>query len=132
MYSGLSGGGESQTFSAFRLKDVTTKHLDDYKNVASTMATELYDKWKQGYAIGIGSMAIVKGGNHEFSVERFNLDAKGNVTSILVRNPWGYDGLSSFVTLSAADGGTDANDGFFTLTIDQLVKARGWVYWGQA
>jgi hypothetical protein len=131
-YASLSMGTPTEAFSAFRLKNVTTKYLDDYKGSAASMATELYSKWSQGYAVAIGSMAMVGGGNHEFTVERFILNAAGTVTNIVVRNPWGYDGLASFVTLSGGDVGTTENDGVFTLTVDQLVNARGWVYWGQA
>src|SRR6185295_17502170 len=115
---------------AFRMKNVSSQALSTYSSAAS-MASDLYSKWNQGYSLAIGSIAVLSGGLHAFSVERFVLDAAGNVTDVVLRNPWGRDSLLNFSAFSSASGGLNSGDGVFTVTIAQLFNSSGSVRWGQ-
>jgi hypothetical protein len=52
---------------------------------------------------------------HGYVVDRVNVDSSGNVTSVRLWNPWGYDG--------AGNDGRD--DGYVTLTASQAMQAFG-------
>jgi hypothetical protein len=128
------GGRSTEVFEALRMKNVAGYGLKDTYATAAAMATDLYSKWTQGYAIVIGSIAFngPEGGNHAFTIERFIRNAAGIVTDIVLRNPWGEeDGINRFNAFAFANPGASANDGVFTVTVSQLYNSGGWVRTGQ-
>ena len=58
---------------------------------------------------------------HMYTLTRVNTNSAGVVTSITLRNPWGFDGAGN-------DGNT--SDGLITVTVDQIYKLRGVVNYG--
>ena len=129
-YASVASGASTEVFTAFRMKNVSSKTISTYSSAAA-MASDMLAKWNAGYALGIGSIAFKSGGTHAFSVQGFNLDSHGTVTSIILRNPWGTDGLSNFNAFSSADGGSSTTDGLFTVTISQLFNSGGSLRMGQ-
>jgi hypothetical protein len=129
-YASIASGASTEVFTAFRMKNVSSKTLSSYSSAAA-MASDMLAKWNAGYALGIGSIAVASGGTHAFSVQSFVLDSTGTVTGIVLRNPWGTDSLSNFSAFSSAAGGSNANDGIFTVTISQLFNSGGSLRMGQ-
>jgi hypothetical protein len=129
-YASIDTGWSREAFAAFGLKNISTKQLSTYTS-AATMASDLYTKWTQGYSLAVGSIVMDTGGNHEFTITSFVRNAAGTVTDLVIRNPWGTDSLNRFSAFSSAVGGTNANDGYFTVTVSDFYNSGGWVYWGQ-
>jgi hypothetical protein len=59
---------------------------------------------------------------HQYTVISVTRNARGVVTRITLRNPWGYDGAGN-------DGNT--NDGLVTITPRQPYQYTGRVNWGR-
>ena len=72
-----------------------------------------------GGSIAAGAPLI---NGHMYTVYAVNRDWRGVVTSIVLRNPWGVDGIGN-------DG--NPNDGFVTVTAGQLFGSTGRVNWGR-
>ena len=58
--------------------------------------------------------------NHEYMVVGVNKSANGTVTSVVLRNPWGYDGKGN---------DADTSDGLVTISAALLFNCTGQVYW---
>ena len=66
-FASVASGASTEVFTAFRMKNVSSKSLSTYSS-AATMAADMLAKWNAGYALGIGSIAFVSGGKLYFSV----------------------------------------------------------------
>jgi hypothetical protein len=131
-YASLVSGWSREAFNAFGLRNVSGVGLSSYTSAAA-MASDLYTKWTQGFSLAVGSIVYngEGGGNHEFTITGFVRNAAGTVTDIVIRNPWGRDALSDFDAFASGNGGTNANDGVFTVTVSQFYNSGGFVYMGQ-
>jgi hypothetical protein len=87
---------------------------------AATVANDVYNHWNAYQSCTICTGTVPPGsplvGGHCYTVTAVNRDAWGNVTSIVVRNPWGGDNT----------GGNP----YVTLTPAQLAACQIWVTWG--
>jgi Ca2+-binding RTX toxin-like protein len=123
-YASIDGGWCGEVYNAFRLTNVGQTELSSYASAAD-MASDLYSKWTQGFALTVGPIAVDTGGYHAFTITSFVRDAVGTVTGIVLRNPWAYDGLNRFPAFASADGGTNEFDGYFTVSIDDFYNSGG-------
>lgn len=64
--------------------------------------------------------------NHAYTVWSLNLNAQGQLASVVLRNPWGTDKGSS--TVSYNDG--NPNDALVTVTLAELFRSKGRLNWG--
>ena len=113
-YNNIDGGWMSTAYDSMGLSntDLNAQNATDLVNqlAAATAANK-------AVTLGIGNVpagAPLIGG-HAYTVDHATKDAKGNVTSVTLRNPWGIDGA----------GNDGANDGYVTVTPAQLYA--GWI-----
>jgi hypothetical protein len=128
-YANLNGGWSVEVNRAFQSASAGAKDLTSYTS-ATAMANDIYNRWNSYQAVTIGfvdnSSALTISGtplidDHQYMVFSVSRDAYGRVTSITLRNPWGYDGAGS---------DSDPSDGFITVTPAQLFGLRGQLNWG--
>ena len=83
-----------------------------------------------GLAVTVGFNSVATGcpcvGNHAYTLMGVNRDAAGQVVSVTLRNPWGWDGIEH------DDPRSDGNkfDARVTVTLDQLLFSESWISWG--
>ena len=63
--------------------------------------------------------------NHAYTLWALNLNAQGQIASLVLRNPWGTDKSNFRVTYS--DG--NPNDGLVTVTLAELFSSKGRLNW---
>jgi Ca2+-binding RTX toxin-like protein len=63
--------------------------------------------------------------NHAYTVWAINTNAQGQLTSVVLRNPWGTDKGNFGVTYTDAN----ANDGLVTITLAELFRSKGRLNW---
>jgi hypothetical protein len=123
-YASLSGGWMSEAMRALNVPVNGDRWLGSYAS-ATALANEVFAVWSTSNAVTVGLLTVPAGcpcvQSHAYTVAAVNRDAAGNVTSIVLRNPWGWDGA-----------GNDLNpaDGLVTLTVDQLFACTGRLTWG--
>ena len=61
--------------------------------------------------------------NHMYTLVAVQSDTNGDLTQIVVRNPWGFDGQS---------GSGDPDDGLITVSINELSRMKGRFNWARA
>ncbi|MBM4002889.1 MAG: hypothetical protein FJ295_06305 [Planctomycetes bacterium] len=127
-YASIEGGWGVEANRAFGATALGNRDMQSYGN-ATALANEILARWAARQAVTIGFLGpkqytvntapLVMG--HMYSVSSVNV-VKGQVTSIVLRNPWGIDGA-----------GKDANiyDGLVTVTPVQLMQYYGRLNWGQ-
>jgi hypothetical protein len=107
-----NGGWMTESFTALGLAD-----SDLYAGTATQLGTQLKSAVTAGKAVTLAIGNVPAGapliGDHAYTVDHVNLDARGNVASVTLRNPWGVDG--------AGNDGHD--DGYVTVSITTLAAA---------
>jgi hypothetical protein len=125
-YSSLNGGWSIEALRAFRAPSPGEQSIASYGN-ATALANSLYSRWLnyENVTVGFSGGRITTGAplvnNHMYTVWSFRRNTAGQITSIVLRNPWGTDG--------AGNDGSD--DGFVTVTPAQLFGCTGRVNWGR-
>lgn len=128
-YSSLAGGWSIEVNRAFRTPAPGDRAFWTYAS-ANALANEIYARWntKQAVTVGItGAKPSFSGSypvpmNHMYSVYSVERTAAGAVTGIVLRNPWGYDGVTT---------DADPSDGLVRVTPQQLFNLIGRVNWGR-
>lgn len=128
-YASLNGGWSIEVNRAFGSTSAGSKSIQSYTS-ATALANDLFAKWNTYQSVTIGFTGLKKATStvpnlitgHMYTVARFNRDSAGNVTSIVLRNPWGVDGAGS---------DSNVNDGYVTVTASQLMLLVGEVNWGR-
>ena len=114
-YRSLDGGDPSDANVAFNMTGVGGAYYGAGSD-AQTVANTLYERWwrvNNSATIGTGGTppaGLV--GNHAYAVTWMDRDARGNVTRIYLRNPWG--GAGADVSITPA----------------QLAAQEVWLRWG--
>jgi hypothetical protein len=126
-YASINGGYLHEANAAFRSTSIGSKSMRSF-STATAMANDIASKLAGGQALTIGftgsapvgGARIVTG--HAYTVASVTRNSLGQVISITLRNPWGTDGGGN------NDG---ANDGFVTLTPQQIYAQAGYLGWGR-
>jgi Ca2+-binding RTX toxin-like protein len=123
-YASLDYGWTIEVNRAFRSANAGEMDIISYSS-ATDLVNVMYNLYCGYQAVTIGFFSISGSvplrANHAYTVAGFNLGASGNIVSVLLRNPWGFDGAGS-------DG---SDDGFVTLTPAQLFAQKtGMFAWG--
>lgn len=132
-YASISGGWSVEVNRAFRTAAAGDKSFTAYTSAAA-LANEIYNRWNTYGAVTVGFAGDAKKAasnttplilGHMYTVTSVTRNSSGVVTSITMRNPWGYDGGT--VTTG------DAFDGYIMVTPAQLWGFRdiGRVNWGK-
>ena len=116
---------------AFGAPSTGHRYFSSYAN-ATALANDIGQHWMNYDAVSIGFVDGRYGrylpygliNTHMYTLAWVNYDGSGNVASLVLRNPWGFDTDSSSGPL---DG---YNDGYVTVTRDQLWSLVGAVDWG--
>ena len=127
-YASLNSGWSVDVNRAFRSSTAGEKALTTYTS-ATALANDVYNRWstKQSVTIGFTQVKTGSTGNaplvmkHMYTVWSVTKNSAGQVTNIVLRNPWGIDG-------SGNDG--KPYDGLVTVTPAQLMAYTGAVNWG--
>ena len=112
-YNNINGGWMSTAYNSLGLNNggIWASSAIDLVNQLSSALTA-----GEAVTIGIGNppAGVPLIGDHAYTVDHLTRDAKGNVISVTLRNPWGVDGAGN-------DGN---NDGYVTVTPAQLYAAE--------
>jgi hypothetical protein len=112
-YSNIDGGWMSTAYNALGLNNGGI-----WASSATDLVNQLSSALAAGEAVTIGLGTPPAGapliGDHAYTVDHVTRDAKGNIVSVTLRNPWGVDG--------AGNDGID--DGYVTVTPAQLYAAQ--------
>ncbi|MBL8828390.1 MAG: hypothetical protein JNM18_15520 [Planctomycetaceae bacterium] len=123
-YASLDGGWAVEVNRAFNSASAGAKSIKSYAN-ATEMVNDMYNRWNtyQSVTVGVltGSGAPLVN-SHMYTVYSFNRNSAGQITSVVLRNPWGYDGRGS---------DSNTSDGLVTVTPAQLFGYTGQVNWGR-
>lgn len=103
-YNSIDAGYMGEAYNALGLANHSIYSAANPTALLQTLAAELAAGHSVTYATA-NDMANLIGG-HAYTVDHVMKDAKGNITAIVVRNPWGVDG--------AGEDGKD--DGYVTVT----------------
>jgi len=130
-YASTEYGWSIEVYKAFRFSSSSFKELTSYAN-AVALAADLQARFNNQESVTLGIVAVKRGMQanpslvlaHMYSVASIDLDADGNVTSIVLRNPWGFDGR-------AGNSEGDPNDGLVRITPTQLMAYTGRLNWGR-
>jgi hypothetical protein len=112
-YESISGGWMDEVYRALNLTPggSGTASTDTLKLLAKQIAS--------GKSVTYAVKTVPQGaplvGNHAYMLSNVLTDENGEVTSVVLRNPWGFDGA----------GNDGKNDGYVTLTAQQAIEA----YW---
>lgn len=123
-YSSIEGGLSVEAYKAFGVKNTSHKDFSQFRN-ATSLANYISNRWNNYEFATVGFVSsngkkkasnskLVMG--HMYSVSSVHQDSRGRVTSIVLRNPWGYDGGKT------ASG--SSSDGLITLTPSELWNLR--------
>lgn len=111
-YASLSGGWMSEIYGALGEGVVAIGSATD----GVSLLNQTQDLLLSGKAVTVGILnpnGAPLIGSHAYTVIRVVYDESGVPIGVVLRNPWGFDG--------AGDDG--ANDGYVTVSADQLFKA---------
>ncbi len=120
-YDSLSYGYQTDALRAYNLNSVGESYFAPSWNSAP-VANSIFDHWNSHQSCSIGTGSVPAGsklvGSHVYTVVSVSRNAAGQVTSIMVRNPWGENDTNGnpYVNLSGAD----------------LAACQIWVAWGNA
>ena len=113
-YAAIDGGWMDESYTA-----LGCKNTELWGNTAAALINQINSALTAGqsvtFAVGNPPSGANLIGDHAYTVDHLNKDAKGNVISVTVRNPWGVDGYTS------TDG---VNDGYVTVTVAQFFQAQ--------
>lgn len=113
-YASLEGGYMGEVYEDFGLTTDSFFSASTGESLLRTLQSEL----SAGKAVTFGTRTRVSADvpvitGHAYLVDAVFTDAKGQVTSLRLRNPWGVDGA----------GNDGKNDGYVTLSAAQALKA---------
>ena len=125
-YASIEVGWGVDVNRAFGATSAADKAINSYTN-ATALANDIFNHWNHYDAVTVtfAGGSITTGAPlinyHSYTVMYVTHNSSGVVTSITLRNPWGYDGA-----------GSDSNpyDGLVTVTPGQLFGSTGRVGWG--
>lgn len=127
-YGSIEGGWGVEANRAFGTTAAGDRDIHSYSS-ATALANEIFSRWNSFSAVTIGftgkkvasaTVPLVMG--HMYTVMNVIRNSAGTVTSIVLRNPWGYDG---------AGNDSNTNDGLVSVTPSQLMQLNGRVNWGR-
>lgn len=131
-YASIEGGWGEEANLAFGAVSAGRKSFASYGN-ATALANDLLSRWVNYQSVTLGFIpdskrSVADPGDplilgHAYTLVAVLRNSAGVVTSIVLRNPWGYDG--------AVSNDADKNDGLVTLTPAQIFKYTGAVSWGK-
>lgn len=120
-YASVANGDPADAMRAFNAASVGQRYFPAGSNAAS-VANSVFAHWNAWQCCTVCTGTVPAGsklvGNHVYTVVSVQRNASGQVTSVLLRNPWGADNT----------GGNP----FVTLTPAQLAACQLWVTWGTA
>jgi len=91
----------------------------------AALGTDLFSRWNsyQNVTIAIDDFNFAMGlpVDHAYTLWQVNRNAAGQVTTIVIRNPWGVDGGTTNGGRAVAYQDANPNDGLITLTPAQLM-----------
>lgn len=106
---------------------------------ASLLGNDLFNRWNGyqnvSFAIDDNNINLGLPVDHAYTLWQVNRDANNVVTTIVLRNPWGVDGGTTYGGRVTAYQDANPNDGLITLTAGQLfattpgVAQNGCYYW---
>lgn len=131
-YRSLDGGFSNTARVALRAFSVGEKDFSDFSS-AKQINDFISNLAKEKQAITIGFDNVLKGKSeqarklplimqHEYTFAGFQKNQKGEITGIILRNPWGVDGKPNKSNLS---------DGLITISAKDLFNFRGSISWGR-
>lgn len=112
-YAGLSGGFIEEADAAIGMKYIRKNAFAS----SGSMMRWLDDQLDAGKSVGIGTKGKTSGavvGLHAYSVVKMSTDEDGNLTGVVLRNPWGVDGVKN---------ASNMRDGYVTLSANQLYQS---------
>jgi hypothetical protein len=120
-YGSLGWGDPADALRAYNLTSVGENYFAPSTS-GTAVANDIYNHWNAYQSCSICTGTVPSGSplvaSHCYSVVSVSRDAWGNVTSILVRNPWGGDNT----------GGNP----YLSLTPAQLAACQIWVAFGNS
>jgi hypothetical protein len=123
-YALLNSGWANEVNLAWGSTTAGSKAFNTYTS-GSQLANDLFQRWSTLQAVcvdvlqGTGANLV---NNHAYTVSNFIRNPQGAIIGIVLRNPWGFDG----------GGNNDGkNDGYVTVTPQQLLQYNGRVTWGR-
>lgn len=132
-YGSLNGGWGVEALRGLNAAGVGDRYFDTYAS-GQAILDDIAAKLASGLAMTLGFDGVVAAGcpcvgGHEYTVvgvtHGWRYDSWSGwtwgVTGVQIRNPWGFDGVGS-------DG---ADDGYLTVTGDQLFASLGSIAWGR-
>ena len=117
----IDGGTVNETYYALGCATTQETHPYAFKSNAD-MLNWVVGRLADHAPVSIGTWDSFDGhgdagpvyNTHGYDVVSVKKNGAGQVVSVLLRNPWGYDGKGD---------GSDPNDGYVTLTKDQFCNA---------
>jgi hypothetical protein len=114
-----TGGWMSEAYDAFGLNASNVY----FPASASSMATQIQSELNNHDAVTVGTGTVPSGtpmiSDHAYSIDSIITDSSGNITGIVIRNPWGTVGVNGYAS----------NNGLVTVTPAQLFGAiEGYTY----
>jgi Ca2+-binding RTX toxin-like protein len=130
-YESIGGGSSVELKHALGLTNIGNRSFS-YKADKASLANDLLTRFRNGDCITFDFTGSILWGaniplirNHSYVLNNLVLNDFGHIQSVKLYNPWGFDGLGRDET---GHDGTD--DGFVTLTLDQLFNQNGVMNWG--
>ncbi len=123
-YASLEYGWAVEVNKAFGSTGSGEKEIRTYAN-ASSLLNDLSNRFWNYQSVTIGFFGTNRTGaplimDHMYTVVNFVKNSAGQITAVLLRNPWGIDGA----------GNDGSNDGIVTVSASQLYGLTGRVNWG--
>ena len=107
-YATLDGGWMSDAFNALGIRNASTYAVANTTTLGKTLVADQKAGDATTYATGdaiVGNAPLYS--DHAYSIDSFTVNAKGQLLSLTLRNPW---------------GDTEPNDGYVTLTATQAMQ----------
>lgn len=130
-YAEMKDKGSHEVFLAFGSAQGNNPLISSYAN-ATALANDLYNRWNgyQNVTLSITNEILAQVPNmvtgHCYTLWNVVRNGQGQVTQLVLRNPWGRDGGGAPI-----NGDANVNDGFVTITPAQLFLCQnGRVNWG--
>lgn len=123
-FASLEGGWGIEVNQAFNSSNAGRRNIGSYSSAAA-LGNDIFNRWNNYQAVTIGFLSgsgapLVTG--HMYTVMSVSRNSSGVVTSVTLRNPWGFDGVAN---------SSDPSDGLVTVTPAQLFGYTGQVNWGR-
>jgi hypothetical protein len=109
-YAATEGGWMSTVYDALRINSTGIYSAATAESLMAQILAALEAGKSVTLGVGTPKDGMRAVGSHAYDVVSVITDAGGNVTGVVLRNPWGIDGVGS-------DG---ANDGFVIVTPNQI------------